>query len=67
MEKTHIKVFITKTNKFRAIVKNEFDQKYEVTINGKSWKEGKGVEHRERIFLKINNLIAHLTKERDLL
>lgn len=36
---------------------------YSVTVNGKMWHEGKGIEHREEILQKVESLITKLQHE----
>jgi hypothetical protein len=64
MAKTHIKVFITKTLKFRARIKEEGKPAYEVTIGGKSWKMGKGQEHHTTICDKCRVIVECLDQQR---
>lgn len=61
--KTHIKLFITKTCKFRAIIQEPKQFRYEVTIGGKSWQEGKGRAHEQRIHEKIRHLLSIVANE----
>jgi len=56
-EKTHIKVFITKSLKFRANIVEPDGSKCEVTVGGTEWKKGKGYKHRTEIFKKIYKII----------
>ncbi len=58
-----IKVFITKTRKFRASIKEKRSFPYEVTIGEKSWKEGKGREYEDIIFRKCGLLLEIIKKE----
>ena len=39
--KTKVEVFITKNRKFRASIKEPNKPRYEVTIGGKEWENGK--------------------------
>ena len=57
---THIKVFITKNIKFRAIIKEDNQPEYEVTIGGASWDKGKGREHESTILQKCNAIVDSL-------
>ena len=59
----HIKVFITKSCKFRVIVKEGDKPSYEVTVGGNSWVNGKGREYEERIRVKCNSIVSSLTDE----
>ena len=59
-EKIRIKVFITKSLKFRVKISERGKPSYEVTVGGKSWNEGKGHEYRERIRTKTNYIMAKL-------
>jgi len=61
--KTHIQVFVTKTGRFRAKIFTHGMPNYQVTINGKSWKEGTANEHKEIIRHKISQLLEGLQKE----
>jgi hypothetical protein len=62
--KPEIKVFITKTRKFRARIKETKNSiPYEVTIGGFSWEKGKGKEHEAKIKLKCSRLIEKLNFE----
>ena len=61
--KTKIIVFVTKTGRFRAKIFPHGMPNYQVTINGKSWKEGIGNEYKEIIKQKIVKLLEGLQKE----
>jgi len=61
--KTKILVFVTKSGRFRAKIFPHGMPNYQVTINGKSWKEGTGTEYKEIIRHKISQLIDGLQKE----
>lgn len=63
INKTHIQVFVTKTNKFRAIIKEGNDPTYEVTVNGESWKNGKGREYEKEIRKKMKGILGTLALE----
>jgi hypothetical protein len=63
MNKTQIKVFVTKTHKFRAKIEEPGEPPYEVTINGDMWKQGKGRTHRRRILDRIGFLMEMLEHE----
>ncbi len=58
--KTHIKVFVTKTNKFRATISPVNGIAYSVTIGGNEWRLGKANEHKERIKLRIEKILEGL-------
>lgn len=61
--KTKIIVFVTKTGRFRAKIFPHGMPNYQVTINGKSWKEGTGNEYKEIVRQKISQLLEGLQKE----
>ena len=61
--KPKIKVFITKTKKFRASIKEPGKPRYEVTIGGKKWKNGCGTEHQIVIFEKLAKLMGVMEGE----
>lgn len=61
--KTKIIVFVTKTGRFRAKIFPHGMPNYQVTINGKSWKEGAGNEYKEVIRQKISQLLNGLQTE----
>jgi len=58
--KLYIKVFVTKSLKFRVTISEPGKPSYEVTVGGKSWNEGKGHEYKERIRTKTNYIMAKL-------
>jgi hypothetical protein len=60
-----IKVFVTKASKnFRAKIQESIDTPaYEVTVGGKSWREGKGLEYRGEIKRKCKILISVLNSK----
>lgn len=62
-KKTHIKVFITRTCRFRAHIYEYGKPSYEVTINGKSWKKGKGKKYEKIIREKMRQIITTLATE----
>jgi len=62
-KKTYIRVFITEGCRFRAHIDEPGKPSYEVTINGKSWKEGKGKEHKEQIKEKMLSIVNSLLVE----
>lgn len=59
-ERSQIKVFITKTQEFRVRIRLP-EISYEVTVGGKSWKEGKGREFEEIIKRKCELLVTSLS------
>ena len=60
----HVKVFVTKTQKFRAKIRDARDLPYyEVTIGGVEWNKGKGRQHEAKILSKCQGIIAGLKKE----
>ena len=64
--KTHIKVFLTRSRRFRANITEErgISKKiYEVTVGGYEWDKGKGREHEIEILEKCKILLDSLTKE----
>lgn len=62
--KPQIKVFITKTKKFRAKIRETKDTiPYEVTIGGKSWKDGKGRKYEVTIKHKCELLLNSMKDE----
>jgi len=61
--KTKIIVFVTKTGRFRAKIFPHGMPNYQVTINGRGWKEGNGNEYKEIIMHKISQLMEGLQKE----
>ena len=62
--KTKVTVFVTKNFKFRAKIDEPKMPTYEVTVGGKSWVEGKGKEHSQIIFDKIQAIMQLLYEER---
>ena len=64
MEKVRIKVFVTKTRKFRAkIQEGKKAIPYEVTIGGESWQKGKGRQFEKEIERKCKILLMILQDE----
>jgi hypothetical protein len=61
--KPKIKVFITKTKKFRASIKEPGKPAYEVTVGGKKWHEGCGRQYEEVIFIKCETLFDKIQEE----
>ena len=63
-KKPSIKVFATKTKKFRArIIDPGSCIAYEVTVGGKEWRKGKGQPYQKIILEKCENLVTSLWKE----
>ena len=64
-ENPRITIFVTKNFKFRAKVEVTKGERscYEVTVGGKSWSEGKGREHQERIMKRIKSILNALSNE----
>lgn len=61
LEKVHIKVFVTRSHNFRARIKEpDNPAAYEVTIGGKQWELGKGMEHRDTILRKCKLMLSVL-------
>lgn len=58
-----VEVFVTKSRKFRAKVKEVDGFKYEVTIGGSEWNKGKGRQYESNIMQKCSNLIAAMQNE----
>ena len=61
--KTKITVFVTKSGRFRAKIFPHGMPNYQVTIGGKSWKEGTGNEYKDIIRHKISQLLDGLRTE----
>lgn len=60
-DKIHIKVWITKTNEFRASVKRPDSPLFEVNIGGYSWDNGKvTIEEKAIIIKKVNDLAGFI-------
>lgn len=51
-----IDVFITKTFKFKARIKEKGKRAYKVTLNGEQWIDGRGREHATAILRKAERL-----------
>ena len=62
-EKATIKVFITKSLKFRAFIEEPGNPAYEVTVNGKSWDEGKGRKYKAEILNRMTKISYRLLSE----
>ena len=58
-----VKVFVTKTRKFRAIISGPSKPTYEVTVGGKNWRLGLGKEHVEQVASQIAKLVKDINKE----
>lgn len=64
MEKqTKVLVFATKNGRIRAKIKEHGKPAYEVSINGESWKAGKGRKYESIILQKAEKLIKRLEGE----
>lgn len=61
--KTHIKLFITKTNKFRVEIREPNEPPYQVKVGGSEWNKGKGSKHREVILSKIEQRLINLREQ----
>ena len=62
-DRLKIKVFITKSGKFRAQIKEgKRSEYYEVTIGGEMWKNGKGREFEDVIIGKCQFLVKKINK-----
>jgi len=61
----YIQVVVTNKRLFRARVtpKDSSLPRYEVTVGGKSWSEGKGKEHKDEILSKMESTIIKLQHE----
>ena len=56
-----IRVFLTKGYKFRAIIQeSEKEKPYEVTVNGESWRNGKGRQHKDQVMKKCKNILEKI-------
>lgn len=60
---TTIKVFVTKTQKFRVSIKEKGKPKYEVTVNGNNWSAGFAREYELEIIEKCRLLLNKLQIE----
>lgn len=59
-----VEVFVTRTNKFRARIRESVEQpSYEVTIGGDEWQKGKGKAHEKTILDKIATITGTLVLE----
>ena len=63
MNKTRVKVFVTKTQKFRAKISEPGQLPFEVTIGGQSWNQGKGREYFHKIQASVSVLMTALQQE----
>lgn len=61
--KVNIEVFVTKTRKFRAQIKEPNGERYQVTIGGKNWCFGKGRQYEDIIKRKVIGLMLSLNTE----
>jgi len=59
MADTHVHVFVTKNNKFRARVSAPGNI-YEVTVGGEQWTAGKGKEHFNSIVDGMARILSAL-------
>lgn len=62
-QRTRIKVYITKTKKFRARVEEPGEVPYEVTVGGVSWNGGKGRKHEIVILKKCHIVLSNVMAE----
>lgn len=58
-----VKVFVTKTRKFRATISGPGKPTYEVTVGGNNWRLGLGKEHVEQVADQIKRLVKDINKE----
>lgn len=58
-----VRVFITKSQKFRAAIQEEGEPPYEVSINGRNWSLGVGRKHEQRIVARIETMTVRLNME----
>lgn len=63
LKKPRIKVYVTRSFKFRASVQVPGQKRQEVTLGGKTWKEGKLGEYHPEIIKKASDLLATLRNE----
>jgi len=62
-DRLKIKVFITKSGKFRAEIKEgKRSEYYQVTIGGEMWKNGKGREFEDVIMEKCRFLVKKINE-----
>lgn len=67
-DRVRINVFITKSQKIRARITEpgyplDKSKQFEVTVNGKSWREGKGIAYRVQILEKAHKLFRRIGDE----
>lgn len=59
-----VEVFVTKTMKFRARIRESVEvPSYEVSIGGEEWEKGKGRNHEAEIVKKMNAMLVTLKAE----
>ncbi len=61
MPKVYIKVFVTKTLQFRAVIKPEDSFAREITVGGDRWEAGEYAELHARILEKCRALVGNLS------
>lgn len=61
--KADIKVFVTKTLKFRVRIKLPYLPAEEVTVGGNKWKLSKYDPYRELVLRKCNGIMITLSEE----
>lgn len=62
----HIKVFVTKNDRFRASITEPDGTKYEVTIGGEEWFKGKGRKYQDEIRRKASEIVHYLAEQADI-
>jgi len=62
-KRTQVNIFVTKSLKFRAKIQEVDNTKYEVTIGGESWNNGKGKAHKVQIMEKVGRIMVRLQQE----
>jgi len=61
-----VEVFVTKTMKFRARIRESVETpSYEVSLGGEEWEKGKGKNHEQEIKEKVTAIMQTLKKEVD--
>ena len=63
MEKDHIKIFITRTNKFRSIITEYGQRPYEITVGGREWEERFSAKYKSIILSKCAHRLLQLQSE----
>jgi len=59
-----VEVFVTKTMKFRARIRESVEQpSYEVSVGGEEWGKGKGRNHEEKVVKKMSDILTALGTE----